>query len=190
MMKRIDSLVAAIWLAATCCCSWADTSTSMSRSAGTIKERNLFLQAYFVDAKSAGRTLRVSDNIFSHKNAISQFNPDFLDPPPRIPPTASPPSPDATKGSRYNGKIAAIGIGTICGVLAFALVAGAFVGNRLKRGVGVGENQYDVSELGRDKEYRTLSQDVNPKWFKFSPVRSSILEAHNFDRPFFEWNKS
>ena len=188
MMKRIDSLVAAIWLAATCCCSWADTSTSMSRSAGTIKERNLFLQAYFVDAKSAGRTLRVSDNIFSHKDAISQFNPDFLDPPPRIPPTASPPSPDATKGSRNNGKIAAIGIGTICSVLAFALVAGAFVGNRLKGGVGVGENQYNVSELGRDKEYRTLSQDVNPKWFKFSPVRSSILEAHNFDRPFFEWN--
>lgn len=52
--------------------------------------------------------------------------------------------------------------------------------------------QYNAPQkvpVGLDKNYHLLSQDINPDWFQFSPVQSSIFETQqDFKRPYFEWD--
>jgi hypothetical protein len=87
------------------------------------------------------------------KNKILEFNPDSFDLP-RIPPLASPPSPNSATQPRSNGQIAAISVGTICAVLALALVVGAFVGQRHKK-----RDDYDPESFVReDSIYNDSSQ--------------------------------
>ena len=52
--------------------------------------------------------------------------------------------------------------------------------------------QYNAPQkvpIGLDKNFNLLSQDINPDWFQFSPVQSSIFETQqDFKRPYFEWD--